>query len=203
MKKIYYIFCIFIWFSCSDKNNISQNDLVDNFDINDIVMEINEIEPFSKNENENFTINDKLDLNIPGIGERMYRHIFSFEKIEIYEDRYGYEELIDRLKNSFLMIPISPSPSWEEATIFDNNGIIKIEEQFSGIVPHYGDGDGFQIFVVIGKFEKEYDDTYYKSKNYTDEIIITFDNFISSENAERRNVIPHMYKLHVFYKLIE
>jgi hypothetical protein len=196
--KIFYIFFItLILFSCNNKQRVSQNGYIG--DTNKNKSEENFIISNNEKKNNYITINEKLNINIPEIGEKPYSSLFTFEKIDLVDDRYiyGYEELVERLNNSYLMIPLYPSKDGE-AIVFDNTGILKIYMEFFGIIPDIGDGTMFKKFVVIGKFENDYNNEYYASKHFDNEIIVTFDNYSRYEDSKQFS-----YKFYAYYKKIE
>jgi hypothetical protein len=199
MKKINgIIICIILLLSCKNKQELSKNDFSKNTAINE-----NDITVL-KNQAENIhlpTINEKLNMIIPEIGEEYYSYLYKLKNFDLLQDRetYGYEELIEQLKDSYLVVPLKPR-NGEEAIIFNNNGVIRIYAQVvDGIIPAMGDGVRFQFFIVLGKFLGVYTDEYYNSKVLSDEIIVTFHNyFISHDNEKTWN-----YKIYAYYKMIE
>ena len=182
----FFILFIFCLFSCNNKQERKQESTHND----DFVASTNE------EQNEFITIDKKLNLTIPGIGSYAYKYLFSFDRVEFARDGHGHEELLERIRNSYLNL-LTPGPF---AMIFDDNGLIDIYFQlFRGEVPNYGDGINAHTFVVIGKFVHDYDDEYNASINFTDEyfddeIVVTFDNYLRGS---------HNYKLYVYYKLIE
>ena len=206
MKNLFIVISItFLLFSCNNEKRLTQGSILENTTIvnNISSKDENELITGIENNEEKYrgvTINDKLNLSIPDVGDRTYQYLFLFDRLEHAKDGYGFDELIERIKSSYLMIDENSL----EKLIFDNEGLLNIDNQFYGKVPLYGDGNGFQCFVVIGKFIKKYDTEYYNSMDFSDEIIVTFDNYMSRENTEgREDLKPYSYNLYVYYKKIE
>jgi len=152
------------------------------------------------------TINEKLNMNIPEIGEYLYLQLYQYNHLEFAKirsfgqeaDGFGYEEIETRLKNSYLVFRLTPGYSWEEAVIFDSRGIISI-------VPEFGDGHEYGKFIVLGKFENDFNDIYDNSREGSlppsDNSIVTFHNHAASYASENGN--PYAYKFYVYFSKIE
>jgi len=198
---------ICLLFSCKNGKEASKNNILENTYENSITN-MNEIDLTTiQNKEEDYlkTINGKLNIIIPEIGEEYFTYLYSFIDFDLLKDRktYGYEELIEQLQGSYLMVPLYPSKKEAEAIIFNKNGPIRIYAQVvDGRIPAAGDGERFQLFITLGKFIYDYDEEYYKSKVFSDEIIVTFHNYKGSYDNEE-NETTWNYKIYAYYKMIE
>jgi hypothetical protein len=128
------------------------------------------------------------EIDIPKIDNRNFITIYRFTAINIGADSIGFENIVKRIRKSYLVIY---EMTGNKRYIYDDDGLIDY-------VPRFGDGPHGSDIIVSGIYEYPWSPTE-DNHELTENIQITFKSYRSDSN----NRIIYNYDILITYEKIE
>jgi hypothetical protein len=114
------------------------------------------------------------NIDIPKVNNKSFITVYRINDIIIGANSFGYENIVKRLKKSYLVIY---EKTGNERYIYDDEGLI--EE-----IPHFGDGTRGSDIVVTGIYKYPWSPTE-DNRELTEKILITFQSWRANQNNEK------------------
>jgi len=128
-----------------------------------------------------------LNVDVPKLYEKSFVAVYRINNINISFDSFGYENIVKRLKKSYLVIY---ETTGNKRYIYDDEGLIES-------VPRFGDGIRAEDIIVTGIYKYPWSPTD-DNQELTETILISF---ISRRNNQNNETI-YNYNISVTYEKV-